>query len=233
MNQPSELYILQWKSIAYNHWITAVAIGFILVHVGFLVASQLYLDHFVVLTQEDGVFENVQAILYFSSSILLFSSLRNNIQSSLHRMWIVLLGLGLLFIAGEEISWGQRIFDFHVPAIEQHSVQGEFNLHNYPFLDISPSRVLSIISLAFGVLLPVALGLSRTLRVWILDRLQFLAPHPVVLFCFLSSYMWYSTFHSNSAFPTSIEESRETTIALGFFTFALAFRYENVSRSEV
>ena len=38
-----------------------------------------------------------------------------------------------IFIAGEEISWGERITGFTFNALTNLSIQGETNLHNLPF----------------------------------------------------------------------------------------------------
>ncbi len=43
----------------------------------------------------------------------------------------LLLVLGFIFVAGEEVSWGQRIFDFDGPsALVEVNTQNEANLHN-------------------------------------------------------------------------------------------------------
>ena len=40
-------------------------------------------------------------------------------------------GTVLFFIAGEEISWGQRIFGYMTPDwVAERNIQKEFNLHN-------------------------------------------------------------------------------------------------------
>jgi tetratricopeptide (TPR) repeat protein len=42
-----------------------------------------------------------------------------------------MMGLIVIFVAGEEISWGQRIFHFQTPPFfYQFNYQGEFNFHN-------------------------------------------------------------------------------------------------------
>ena len=43
----------------------------------------------------------------------------------------MLLGAGLLFVAGEEVSWGQRILGFEGPErLVEANIQSEANLHN-------------------------------------------------------------------------------------------------------
>jgi hypothetical protein len=47
-------------------------------------------------------------------------------------IFFLLLGLLFFFGAGEEISWGQRIFNYNTPEVAVSNIQNEFNLHNMP-----------------------------------------------------------------------------------------------------
>jgi len=50
------------------------------------------------------------------------------------RFIMLLVALVCLFGAGEEISWGQRIFDIETPqSLMEHNAQKEMNLHNLTF----------------------------------------------------------------------------------------------------
>jgi hypothetical protein len=52
-------------------------------------------------------------------------------RPALFMIMTALLGLVFFFGAGEEISWGQRIFDTQSSEFfQQHNAQGETNLHN-------------------------------------------------------------------------------------------------------
>jgi hypothetical protein len=70
-------------------------------------------------------------------------------------VWI-LIALGAFFIAGEEISWGQRIFNVHTPKVWQElNRQGELTLHNlYIF---KPEMLHSLVGLFTGGWLLVSL----------------------------------------------------------------------------
>ncbi|HEY5901363.1 MAG TPA: hypothetical protein VIU39_02340, partial [Anaerolineales bacterium] len=92
---------------------------------------------------EDHYFENVGAISLFVASgisfYIFFRAWRNRKSAGIH--WIklaVYLGLALLYFfgAGEEISWGQRIFHIAEPAaLAKENDQGELNIHNLRFID--------------------------------------------------------------------------------------------------
>ena len=87
--------------------------------------------------QEDGVIESLGAFFFLIASLFLFGAFfrLRKIKLAVHKkfetIWILALGL-LFFVAfGEEISWGQRIFNFDTPeALKEINHQKEFNLHN-------------------------------------------------------------------------------------------------------
>jgi hypothetical protein len=86
-----------------------------------------------VFTVEDGFVESGSAIFLFISSMLLlfrFFKLFKE-KKSLWKIGILAMSLLFFFGAGEEISWGQRIFN--VESSEyflENNAQGETNLHN-------------------------------------------------------------------------------------------------------
>ena len=86
-----------------------------------------------VYTKEDGFAEYGTAFLLFCSSILLVYRFFK-IQKYKKLFWkigILAMALVFLFGAGEEISWGQRIFDIESSDyFVEYSTQGETNLHN-------------------------------------------------------------------------------------------------------
>jgi len=86
-----------------------------------------------VYTVEDGFVENGSAIFLISSSILLiyrFFKLYKQ-KNVLWKVGILAMALIFFFGAGEEISWGQRIFNLESSEyFLENNAQGETNLHN-------------------------------------------------------------------------------------------------------
>jgi len=117
-----------------------------------------------------------------------------------------------------------------VEVVEEVNKQGEFNLHNLPFLHegaINICRILTVGTLFCGVLVPILLSISKRLRYWLIDLFHCPVPHPVLGICFAASYAWYRMYHPTSPFPIAVEESRETSIALGLLAYAfLVWRLE-------
>lgn len=82
------------------------------------------------LTYEDQLVENLSAVWYLLAGILLFV-VASNEQRGLARAIYIMVGIALVFIAGEEISWGQRIIGFATPDyLLDINDQEEFNVHN-------------------------------------------------------------------------------------------------------
>jgi hypothetical protein len=87
-----------------------------------------------VLLVEDSPYENVTALAYLAASItaavIAFTLLRRS--DRLFASLYAVLTLGFFLIAGEEISWGQRIFQVQSPEFFlQHNLQQEINIHNF------------------------------------------------------------------------------------------------------
>lgn len=122
----------------------AAAFLFIYITIVYLMFLFWEPDRIYAWTREDGFFENLTAIMLFVGSILFFVLFAKDRKGNDFGFWkpirnifYLLLGLFFLFGAGEEISWGQRIFGFGTPeSMLSSNVQHEFNIHNLkPFMD--------------------------------------------------------------------------------------------------
>lgn len=82
------------------------------------------------LTREDGLAENLTAVAFFLAGLLLFATAPAE-RSGFRRGIYMLGGMAMMFVGGEEISWGQRIFGFATPDFLMGvNEMGEFNVHN-------------------------------------------------------------------------------------------------------
>lgn len=70
--------------------------------------------------------------------------------------WVALAVVCVFYVAGEEMSWGQTIAQWHTPAqIAQLNDQDETNLHNMSsWLDQKPRALLEIGTIVGGLLIP-------------------------------------------------------------------------------
>ncbi|NNJ11897.1 hypothetical protein EKD04_016310 [Chloroflexales bacterium ZM16-3] len=126
-NEPTEL---MFKRMRFWIWLV-IAMGAVSL-VTFIVQPKIFSR----LAVEDGVVETFSALGYFASVIVLISTsfvlLRRNVPYRKLSITLALGGAFVLFImGGEEISWGQRIFDIATPDTFVGNHQGEMNLHNF------------------------------------------------------------------------------------------------------
>ncbi|MDD0854224.1 hypothetical protein HBN50_14015 [Halobacteriovorax sp. GB3] len=109
-----------------------------------------------VYVREDGFVEWLTVVALLSGAFL--SLYRAYILKPFRGTWfsicLVILAAILIFGAGEEISWGQRIFNIQSPEFFQtHNSQGETNIHN---LIVGGKKINKII---FGTILGIFVGL--------------------------------------------------------------------------
>lgn len=100
-------------------------------------------DTLIRITAEDNWYENITAICFILASAmfayLYFTSSKGNdfyFFKTKRNIFFLLLALLFFFGAGEEISWGQRIFGWSTPdAYGKINLQHETNIHNLAFLE--------------------------------------------------------------------------------------------------
>jgi hypothetical protein len=97
-----------------------------------------------ILVAEDGIFENITAVVLLTISIL-FSIRLIKTGKTRNKFWIVLnilIVAGAFFGFGEEISWGQRIFSIETGEFfAKNNLQGETNLHNLQIGNIKINKL--------------------------------------------------------------------------------------------
>lgn len=141
-----------------------------------LLANEHILDLFV---REDAVFEDLTAIYLFLLSLLFVVGLFRFWNSP----WMLRLsyaGLALLFFlgAGEEVSWGERIFDWDDHNyIKGINVQHELTLHNLKYfqgddavIPVSASQVFTAFAIVITFLIPLACRFFPRIREFLMPR---------------------------------------------------------------
>jgi hypothetical protein len=113
---------------------------------------------------EDSLVESLQLLMLLAADVLLAWLSKELIRARRHVFsgLYVLLTLATFFIAGEEISWGQRIFGFRTPeTLESINAQQEISVHNiYGFHQ--PFIYAVMFAGLYGAVVPLlALGLGN------------------------------------------------------------------------
>lgn len=87
--------------------------------------------------------------------------------------WLVLITLGCVYIAGEEISWGQHYFKWQTPeAVQALNDQQETNIHNISsWFDQKPRLLLEIWIIIGGIFLPAYRKLRK--KIFSSDQWQY------------------------------------------------------------
>lgn len=110
---------------------------------------------------EDGLVENLTVVFWFVGGAYILATLKAR-----RARWLLIpLALGAIWVAGEEVSWGQRLFDIATPAAlgainEQH----EFNLHNIKGVHENIKWIGLSLILFGAIALPFAQAMSATIR---------------------------------------------------------------------
>jgi len=112
-----------------------------------------YLYHLFI--AEDGPVEWLQFTFFLLASIFSFLTALSFFKKK--NFWLgsvfFILSFGLFFVAGEEISWGQRILGIATPEeIAQKNVQNETTIHNLDFFQGKLPQIYILIGLwgSFG-----------------------------------------------------------------------------------
>lgn len=124
------------------------------------------------IAQEDGAVEYSTAILLVCISILCFYRF---FTTSKNKSWfwkLGTLGFALLFLfgAGEEISWGQRIFNIESSEFFlKNNAQNETNLHNLVVGDTKInklifSQLLMVVMVVYLIIIPLIYRKSEWVR---------------------------------------------------------------------
>ncbi|MEM7651427.1 MAG: hypothetical protein AAF204_05020, partial [Pseudomonadota bacterium] len=111
------------------------------------------------LHSENGPHETLQFIFALAGFIVALLCLKILIKKPQGFLifWTSCFALGCLYIAGEEVSWGQHIFDWATPEFwSSVNDQNETNLHNTSsWLDQKPRLILLIGVIVGGLIIPL------------------------------------------------------------------------------
>jgi hypothetical protein len=216
----------------------------------YLIIPVLDFETFKVFTSEDGPVESAGAIAFFFCSVIFFTLfVRDKTPNDFYffrtRKNIFFLFFGCLFLfgAGEEISWGQRIFGFDIPeSIQAKNLQNELNLHNMPIfhglnennerkgflsLLLNMDRLFSMFWFSYCFIFPIFSRLNEKVR-FFFEKINLPLTKIAVGVLFICNYslskiMQYSLENS---YNNGIVELKEANFAILFFLISIIFYVE-------
>ncbi|WDF69671.1 hypothetical protein PQ465_04640 [Sphingobacterium oryzagri] len=223
MLRPTHLSILEILLLIFTS--TLVASGIVIANINSVWFEEVY-------AVEDGFVENWTLVPLLVACCY---ALYNLATLGKHRHWhfkslMVLIALFCFFVAGEEISWGQRIFQIESSTFfKVNNTQAETNLHNMVIGDkkvnkIIFSQLLTVLVAIYLFVLPWLYRKNKTIRHYVDLYGVPIAQLYQVIACFI---LFSSILLIPSGKNAEILEAGITTLFLLIFLFpynALAFK---------
>ena len=133
----------------------------LIITVGVYIQDKDYFAH--TYAAEDGIVEYATAVLLLVCSFVLAAHARSLFGSKrgLAAVCTMLYALLFFFAAGEEVSWGQRIFGWESSAFfVERNYQAETNIHNLIVGELQLTKtlfgpILTVVMLLYLVVLPL------------------------------------------------------------------------------
>ena len=203
--------------------------------VGAIIATIRFPRVFRWVIDEDSVVENIQFILILAAGVFFGWSSARLLRTGRASFGILyaLVATATFFVAGEEISWGQRILGLRTPdALEAINWQREISVHNIHGFH-QPFIYAVMLAGLYGTIVP-SIGLAWSTR-RPAPSLAFLLVPPVCLvpgfFTPFGYRLFRMVFRPELAYPgrifviTEFSEVTELCFYFGVFVFAwLAWR---------
>jgi hypothetical protein len=184
--------------------------------------------HYLTLIGEDGPVEYATAIVLVLTAVLSIINMRLAFKRRLLIVGAFFAAFFAvsLFIALEEISYGQRLLDFATPAeIEAVNRQKEFNLHNITDFEWFTLRMAPVILASYGILGFLAHALLVKLipsRLIAGQQTDLLFPQWYAASYFLPLGIYACTiFYAGENFVWQDQEPAELFMSFGFLLIAV------------
>ena len=111
-------------------------------------------EYYLLLIREDSIVETTSSLLWFAATIATLVSLGAGLRQGISKTFYILLALFFFVCGGEEISWGQRLFEIETPELLRNiNVQEETTLHNIGSISLF-SNAFFLISIVFFLIMP-------------------------------------------------------------------------------
>jgi hypothetical protein len=192
------------------------------------------------LYSEDHYFENVGAISLFAAAAIslyvFMRALKMRDITRIHRIKLfVYSALAMLYFfgAGEELSWGQRIFNIQVsPGVAQETMQQELNIHELAIVQKNPylnaDNIFTVFWMGFAVAIPFLSLVWKRFKLFAGELTPVVYWGMGVLFLLnsllakLGNLIFVSAYRYQSVlFPQAIQEIKESNYELLFVFLSL------------
>jgi len=186
------LLIQQSKKWWQKNWQKVILLTPLVTYILLYAASTWPFDYFKQIVKEDHIIENLQFWVLAAGALWNSKKIWQAIKNK--KYWIagffLIWVLGFAFIAGDEISWGQRVLDLKVSeSYKQINRQEELTIHNLYAIEWLVIYAYVGLSL-FGVMAkPLTQLLSK--KIPSLEKFTDFLPQKIVLGFFLFSLIYF------------------------------------------
>lgn len=205
------------------------------------------MSQLAVLVSEDGLIESLGALFFgLAGGVFVYLYVKTRARTVMRwprlkgNVFFLLLGIAMLFVAMEEISWGQRIIRFPTPeAIRSLNLQEEFNIHNlwlfhgktetgerksFWALMLNMDRLFSLFWFTFCFVIPLLAATVVPIRKF-LETMPFPIPPLYLGILFVANYIVSKTvvIGQSGPFQHWSVEIKESIIALLFLLVSIWF----------
>jgi hypothetical protein len=192
------------------------------------------------LRSEYGVIENLTILYSFIGAIISFKLIgmsKNLPYTKFFKVWFTLFTIALIYLGGEEASWGQHIFGWESSEyFLENNQMYETNLHNLtPQMEQVPKILLHLAAIFGGLIWPLLIYLKKikltpdSLYDWVMPN------KTVVMSCFLAIavrlweryYAWMQIkpeYAERDAFK-ELKEANETFLVLFILIYLISIFY--------
>lgn len=239
--------IVEYKNEIY---IGRLLIGTVSLFGGYVIILSLQdIEAYRHLISEDSYVEYSSSLFWFLAALILsFSYIRSSSKNKIYNQNVLpylLLSLFFLVCAGEEISWGQRIFNLGTPDyLKAINVQNEITLHNIGSISIF-SNAFFFLTVIFFILVPYVRVRNTGFRQFT-DFYAMPNPniHVVIVYC-ISLGIWFIigvrfgtlgfhpfSFYAENYYTQMDDEIFEFLAAYSFLCFSImeAFKETRLER---
>jgi hypothetical protein len=212
-------------------WLWAVPVAILL---GGVASAALGKQAYKWYTGEDQFAETMQVLCYAGAllfDLVIVRQLWRSGRRPIALLYLVVLA-GLVFMIGEEVSWGQRLFGWQTPEkLAEINLQQETTVHNIRGV-ATGVKWMEWLAGAYGTLLPLwawRAGKSRRLPEWI----SFVVPHFTLVPYFVPLLVWrcYRNLFPEPAqhrfFVSEFNEVLEFALAAGVLFF-MAYQWQRL-----
>ena len=145
------------KEVHYTIWLLFPIIIFFSIFIAKFLDHEFYQDFFLT---EKGFIENGTFVILFSSiivSVFILKIIKNKLQNKIIYIWILVFLFGMIYFAGEEISWGQQWYNWNtISLFKSFNDQYETNFHNISgWFDQKPRFLLLFFVIVGGIYFPL------------------------------------------------------------------------------